>query len=245
MTKHVYFAAAAILLAAAFFFKFMMVGYGFLALVLCAFAAAAVLLAILPVPLKTLLCILMALWFIVFLSAEICVIRDSGGRDNEDADYLIVLGARVDGIRPSKSLRYRLEAAAEYLVEHPGCRAVLSGGQGPDEGISEAECMYRWLTDAGIEPGRLLLEDRSTNTAENLQNSAAVIESEDAAGRKLSELKIVLCSAEYHLCRARLLSQKIIGIDPGTLPAPTPRPVLRLTYFMREACGLMVQDLYL
>ena len=137
------------------------------------------------------------------------------------------------------------EAAAEYLAEHPGCRAVLSGGQGPDEGISEAECMYRWLTDAGIEPGRLLLEDRSTNTAENLQNSAAVIESEDAAGRKLSELKIVLCSAEYHLCRARLLSQKIIGIDPGTLPAPTPRPVLRLTYFMREACGLMVQDLYL
>jgi len=243
MTKKRALIAAAALLLAAAFFKFIMVGYGFLALVLCAFAAAAVLLAVLPLPLKKVFCVLMALWFIVFLSAELCVIRDSAGRQNEDADYLIVLGARVDGTQPSKSLRYRLETAAEYLDGHPRCKAVLSGGQGSDEAISEAECMRRWLVDSGIDPSRLLLEDRSTNTAENLTNSARLIE--ESEGCELKELKIVICSAEYHLCRARLLSIKLLGEDPGTIPAPTPRPILRLTYFIREACGLMVQDLYL
>ncbi|MBR6351134.1 MAG: YdcF family protein, partial [Firmicutes bacterium] len=95
----------------------------------------------------------------------------------------------------------------------------------------------------GIDPARLIMEDRSENTAQNLQYSAELIKQDSGSG--LGSLKIVVCSAEYHLCRARLLSRKVPGFDPGTLPAPTPRPVLRLTYFMREACGLMVQDFYL
>ena len=241
--KKTAFKAAAILLAAAAFFKFMMAGYGFLALVLCAFAAAAVLLAVLPLPLKKILCVLMALWFIVFLAAEICVIRDSEGQNNTKADYLIVLGAKVNGTAPSKSLKYRLDTAIRYLDAHPDCKAVLSGGQGADEAMSEAECMYRWLANQGIDPARLIMEDRSENTAQNLQYSAELIKQD--AGRDLSSVKTVVCSAEYHLCRARLLSRKIPGLDPGTLPAPTARPVLRLTYFIREACGLMVQDFYL
>lgn len=244
MSKRIFFTAAAILLAAAVFFKIFMAGYAFLAMVLCAFAAAAVLLAVLPERARKALCILMALWFIVFLSAEICVIEDSYGRNYAEADYLIVLGARVNGTLPSKSLKYRLDAAKEYLDDHPDCIAVLSGGQGSDEAISEAECMYRWLLNTGIDSARLIKEDRSTNTAENLAYSAQKIR-EHSGSDDLEQLSIVVCSGEYHLCRARLLSQKTVGIDPGTLPAPTMRPVLKITYFIREACGLLVQDLYL
>ena len=81
-----------------------------------------------------------------------------------DLDYIIVLGAHVAGTRLSKALLERTRRALRYLEENPETRAVLSGGQGQGEQISEAEAMYRYLTEHGIDGSRLILEDRSTNT---------------------------------------------------------------------------------
>lgn len=93
----------------------------------------------------------------------------------ENLDYIIVLGAHVNGVRLSKALLERTRRALEYLEKNPKTRAVLSGGQGEGETISEAEAMCRYLEDHGISRERLILEDRSTNTKENLDSSLALI----------------------------------------------------------------------
>ena len=89
----------------------------------------------------------------------------------ENLDYLIVLGAHVDGTRLTLALLERTRRALEYLKANPGTKAVLSGGKGKGEKISEARAMYDYLTANGIEGSRLILEDRSVNTKENLSFS--------------------------------------------------------------------------
>ena len=88
---------------------------------------------------------------------------------------VIVPGCQINGEEPSRTLRSRLEAARHYMEAHPDCLCVLSGGQGQDETISEALCMHKWMTSQGIPAERLLLEDRSATTLENLSFSAALL----------------------------------------------------------------------
>ena len=87
------------------------------------------------------------------------------------ADYLIVPGAKVYGDQPSDALRARIDLAWDYLSRNPDTVAILSGGQGSGENISEAECMRRTLASYGLTEDRMLLEEQSTTTAENMQFS--------------------------------------------------------------------------
>ena len=81
--------------------------------------------------------------------AAICsLLIQTGHRD----ETVLVLGCSVKGERPSRMLRQRIEAATEYLEKNPDSKAVLSGGQGPDEKISEAECMRRDWCAGGSPP---------------------------------------------------------------------------------------------
>ena len=89
----------------------------------------------------------------------------------ENLDYIIVLGAHVNGTRLSKALLERARRALEYLEKNPETKAVLSGGQGEGESISEAQAMSIYLQEHGISSDRLIMEDRSTNTNENLDFS--------------------------------------------------------------------------
>ena len=95
-------------------------------------------------------------------------------KTRSDLDYIIVLGAHVNGTKLTLALLERVRRALLYLEENPGTKAVLSGGRGDGERISEAEAMYRYLTEHGISPERLIKEERSTNTKENLDFSLAV-----------------------------------------------------------------------
>ena len=106
--------------------------------------------------------------------------EDNEGK-RENLDYIIVLGAHVDGTRLTLALLERTRRALQYLEENPETKAVLSGGKGAGEQMSEAEAMYRYLTSHGIEATRLILEDRSTNTKENLTYSLKKIGSPDAS----------------------------------------------------------------
>ena len=106
------------------------------------------------------------------LGLEVFIIN-RGRRDMTPlpADAVIVLGAGVNGTEPSLSLRTRLDKAVDYLERWPDIPAVLTGGTGYGEEISEAQCMYDYLTEYGVEADRLILEDRASNTAELLWSS--------------------------------------------------------------------------
>lgn len=145
---------------------------------------------------------------------------------------LLVLGCRVYGSRPSRLLRYRTECAAQYLKLHPHAVAVLSGGQGRDEAISEAACMYRMLTEAGIEPDRLLLESQSTSTKENIVFSKKVLQNHGFAERP-----VAVVTNSFHLLRACLMV-KHCGLQAYGLAARS--SILTFpTFFVRELLGLI------
>lgn len=161
------------------------------------------------------------------------ILQASRGQPDTQLDYIVVLGAKVNGTEPSLSLSDRLLAAETYLKKYPDSIAVLSGGQGPDEQISEAECMFRQLTARGIDPQRLWLEDRSSSTWENLNFSLALIE--EKTGTRPQNIGLV--SSEYHLFRAELFA-KDCGVQAVGIPAKTQWFSLRLNYFLREVAGV-------
>ena len=99
----------------------------------------------------------------------------------KNLDYIIVLGAHVDGTRMTLALLERARRALLYLEENPGTKAVLSGGKGDGENISEAEAMYRYLTGHGIDGDRLIREEESTSTKENLEFSCRKIGTTDCS----------------------------------------------------------------
>lgn len=164
---------------------------------------------------------------------EGCILSASRGASENDCDYVVVLGAGVNGSVPSVSLRDRLLEAEAYLNAHPEAVAVLSGGQGYGEQISEAQCMFNWLTQRGMDPSRLLLEDRSTTTRENLQFSLALLEAR--TGQRPGRIGIL--SSEYHLLRAELMA-RAQGVEGIGIPARTSLWYLRANYFLREIGGI-------
>ena len=170
---------------------------------------------------------------LVFGITEAFVIHASRGNEEEKCDYIIVLGCQVNGTTPSLSLKDRIDTAYRYLQENPHAKAVLSGGQGENEDIPEAECMFRELTDRGIAPERLLLEEASTSTWENLKFSLALIQAE--TGEKPETVGVL--SGDYHLLRAGLFAKQF-GVEAVGIPAKTSMPTIRINYFLREAAGI-------
>lgn len=148
-------------------------------------------------------------------------------------DYIIVLGAGVNGSKPSLSLQERIQAAYAYLIAHPNTIAVLSGGQGSGEDITEAACMYGELTAMGIDGSRLLLEEKSSSTMENLAFTMELLQAQ--SGSRPARMGIV--SSEYHLFRAGLFA-KALGVESVGIPAKTTWVSLRLNYYLREVAAV-------
>lgn len=186
-----------------------------------------------PKAVKCLRSIMTIVLCIVLLAAAITgviIIQASYGNPQADCDYLIVLGAGVRGTVPSLSLKNRLDAAYDYLLQHPDTVCIVSGGQGPGEDITEADCMYTYLVNAGIPESRILREDKATSTQENLTYSLALME-------RTEDTRIGILSSEYHLLRAKLMARDQ-GIDPIMVPAETTRLSLRMNYYLREVAGV-------
>ena len=223
--------AALALLVLAGFFRFALIGYGTIALACAGAAAVIVLWLLLPKGWRIALAAVLLAGTALFAAAEIPIVRASRGTPEADADYLIVLGAGVNGSVPSLSMANRLTAALAWLEAHPDCTAVLTGGQGEGEQVTEASAMATWLTARGIPAERLILEERATSTMENLAYSFALIPDVGTA-------RMLVCSSEYHLCRAELMA-RALGHELGGVPARTTYPVLRLNYFIREAFGVV------
>ena len=235
--------AVAALGAMAFFFKFMVPGYSFTALV-CMLLIALILFygffpllgAKFPKFTKITLRICTAVLCIGLLIAgltEAVIIKHSFGDPKEDVSYMVVLGAKVRSTGPSVSLWDRIYGARDYLEAHEDVIAVVSGGQGADEPMTEARAMYEALVDLGIPPERIWLEEKATSTWENITYSLDLIES--TTGTRPD--KIGVLSSEYHLFRASLLAEKC-GVDFVGIPAETSRFSQKVNHFMREIAGV-------
>ena len=210
-----------------------MTGKFFFILPLGAIAAAAVLLTVLPKKLKIVLAVLLAVFALVFGAAEWRVVRAARGNAQPGADYLIVLGCAVHGTVPSLAMHERCAAAAAYMLENPDCVAIVSGGQGPDEDITEAEAMAELLERAGVPKERVLLEDKAASTLENLQYSV------DLAGIDVKKDRVVICSSEYHLYRAGKSAERLFGVKFETIHARPGEFFNRMLNYVREACGVI------
>ncbi len=188
----------------------------------------------LPGVLTVPLAVFAAVGLAVFVTVEGMILKEMLVKPQADLDVLIILGAQVRGERPSLALWRRLEAAEDYLKENPRTLAVLSGGQGDGEDITEAECMRRYLTAHGVGEERLILEDRSTTTLENLLFSREKIAQINGDGW---HQKTGLLSNNFHIFRARLLAQKCGYTDVQGVPAKSDWR-LQVHYLVREFFAL-------
>ncbi len=156
-----------------------------------------------------------------------------------DCDYIMVLGCRVAGDKPGPILKYRIAKAGEYLKSHPQTVAVLSGGKGDGENISEAACMCRELVALGISQDRLWLEEQSTSTRENLLFSVEIFR--EKLGKLPSCMGIL--SSETHLFRSGRYARRL-GLQSLGIPAKTENILYRVYYFLREIPCIWIQILF-
>ena len=151
---------------------------------------------------------------------------------------VIVLGAQVKPWGPSAVLNGRISGAQRFLEEHESANAVLSGGQGSDEPTSEAQCMYDTLIKRGIDKSRLYMEDKSTNTTENIKNSVQVIEDNNL------NPELAVATDFYHQLRVRIIMNQL-GIEGSVGAVNSDTSMLYLPVFtVREWFALPYQVLF-
>lgn len=233
----------------------------------CAFTLACVAFfgyKVLPKWLKGVLCAGMSFFlatYIAFLSYSLATAASSKARFDalpEDEQLTVmVFGCYVRGEEPGRTLTTRLDAALSLLKRYPNADCIVSGGQGSNEAISEAEAMRRYLVSRGIAEERITLEDRSTNTSENLEYTFAILTGSESDGSAASTpgspassnstdsaqsvdtdgRRLVGVSSEYHLPRIRMLS-RALGREIETYPAYDANIGNTLIYTLREYMGV-------
>lgn len=142
----------------------------------------------------------------------------------------IVLGCRVYGTKPSPMLKRRLEAAKQYLDKYPEEIVVVTGGQGSGEDISEAQAMKVWLVENGIEEDRIIVEDKSVNTTQNIEYAKKLLDDE------FKTEEVVIITDSFHQYRASFLAKQF-GLKTYAVNAKT-NPDYVPTFWVREWLGL-------
>ncbi len=233
----------------------------------CAFTLACVAFfgyKVLPKWLKGVLCAGMSFFlatYIAFFSYSLATAASSKARFDalpEDEQLTVMIfGCYVRGEEPGRTLTTRLDAALSLLKRYPNADCIVSGGQGSNEAISEAEAMRRYLVSCGIAEERITLEDRSTNTSENLEYTFAILTGSESDGSAASTpgspassnstdsarsvdtdgRRLVGVSSEYHLPRIRMLS-RALGREIETYPAYDANIGNTLIYTLREYMGV-------
>lgn len=188
---------------------------------------------------KTLLAVFYFVTIIVCLVlfvTEFIIITNGFKKPEPGADYIIVLGARVNGTKVSRNLKYRLDAALGYIKDNPLCKVIVSGGQGKGEDITEGQAMRDYLINKGIEPERVIKEEISVNTGENLKYSMDIIGNKSA--------KVVIVSNNFHIYRAVKIAEKqgyknVSGAGAKTVAFTLPNCYLREAFAVikYKICG--------
>ena len=146
----------------------------------------------------------------------------------------VVLGAAVYKDQPSLTLVRRLEGTLQYLNEHPDTVAIVSGGMGKGETVTEAQAMHDWLIAHGVPEERVVMEPKATSTLENLKFSFDIIRErgDEPQGN------VAIVSSAYHLYRAKLMAKSLGVTDAAGVAAPWGYFFVMLNYFIREAFGV-------
>ena len=188
-----------------------------------------------PVWLLALLAVvlLFVLGFVVLLGL---VLSGSHDEITGEPKVMVILGCKVESWGPSILLQDRLDKALDYLEDHPDLTVVVSGGQGADEPMSEAQCMYDYLTARGVSGDQIVLEDRSGNTWENIQYTLELFRS----GAVEPTGRILAVSNGFHLARIRMLWARAWEgtYTLSTLAAPSSHLPSRLSMYLREPLAL-------
>lgn len=154
--------------------------------------------------------------FVIFMSiltVYSCVICVFGHMDDVsyNEDYLVVLGAGLNGDEPSQTLKLRLDKTVEYMKSNKKAVAIVSGGRGKGERVSEASAMRDYLINNGVAAEHVLRDDNATSTYENFVYSKLVIDKDNVA----------FITSDFHVLRS-LQMAKLNGIDAKHIGASTP-----------------------
>lgn len=166
---------------------------------------------------KTLVFVLFCFGLISFIAVQALIVSHAFASDTPEADWCIVFGAGIRNGRPSKTLQCRIDTTADYLVRHPGARAVVTGGLEANETITEAEGMRRGLVEKGVDPTRIYLEEKATSTWENLRYSLEVISKVE--GKPVTTMTVI--TSNFHLFRVHMLAARL-GVKVWPVATPTP-----------------------
>ncbi len=169
--------------------------------------------------------------FLVLTGLVLSAMRMQG---EKGLDVLVILGCQVKGRVPSRALLGRLQTAEKYLKQNPETLAILSGGQGYGEEITEAACMRQWLESHGIADNRLILEEQSTSTAENLIFCLKILKKREAG----KCWKVGIVTNHFHMYRSLKIAEKKGYGDVCGLSAPG-GSVLVPHYILREAVAVL------
>lgn len=179
---------------------------------------------------KKIVVFLILLVVLIIGSIEGMILHCENAKKVSNADYMIILGAQVKGSTVSRTLRYRLDTAIDYLKDNRQTKVIVSGGQGKGEDITEAEAMFVYLVNQGVEQSRIIKEEHSTNTEENIRYSRQYIIG--------TPKNVVIVSNGFHLYRALAIGKKQ-GLENGSgLAAPTDA-IMRPHYYLREALAIL------
>ena len=183
----------------------------------------------LPKILRTLLLIAICAGILMLAVCEGFVLRGFGSRAPAGLDYLIVLGAQVREDGPSAVLKYRLDAAAQYLQENNSTICIVTGGKGAAEPFPEGQGMKDYLVKAGIPEDRIIVEDRALNTVQNIQYSMALMSSPNAP--------TAIVTNNFHVTRGLALARGQGLTDVYAIAAPSD-PLFLPNNMLREFFGL-------
>ena len=171
---------------------------------------------------KVILCVFAA----SFLIVEGIILSNMRGKTSaNETEYLVILGCQVNGSLASLPLLRRGFNAVNYLKRHKNVKAVITGGQGPREDITEAEAMRRLLAENNIGEERILIEDKSKSTIENLKFADELY--------NLHEKNIVIVTSDYHIFRSLSIAKKLGYKNVAGLSARSQVLVLP-AYLLRE-----------
>ncbi|MCL2827936.1 MAG: YdcF family protein [Oscillospiraceae bacterium] len=153
-------------------------------------------------------------------------------------DVVIVLGAGLRGEEVGRPLASRLDTAIVYWHKNPHAYIIVCGGLGSGAVITEAEAMARYLIARGIPTERILLEDRSTSTYENLKFAKEILNEYFPDG-----FRAVVVTNDFHIYRAVQIARQA-GIEAGHLGAPTTWYTWPMNY-LREMLAVVNQWAFL
>ena len=169
--------------------------------------------------------VIMATGASLFIFIEALIIKGMMAKPKDNCDYIIVLGCQIRGDHITRSLKNRLDVAVSYAIDNSDTTIIVSGGRGKGENTTEAFAMSK-----GIDGSRIIQEDKSTDTSENMKYSVQYIENKDSL--------VGIATNNFHIARSRLLARHAGLNNTCGMPAESDH-VLFINYMVREAIGIV------